>query len=94
MYVLLRNKKKKSFSDTPSYLVSSNAYANWCCKHYVLDFNFADWFRTVQALEVLGMVAGATALLMIILFSFVSTCAENKMLKIFTLIGCVIACKF
>ena len=54
----------------------------------------SDWFRTVQALEVLGMAFGGIALLMILLHSFVATCAENRMLKIFSFFLCIVSCKY
>lgn len=58
------------------------------------DVQVSHWFRTVQALEVLGMVFGLTALLMTILFHFVDTCAENRVMKFSSIFLCILTfCK-
>lgn len=45
-----------------------------------------DWFRTVQTLEVLGMMFGWVALLMMILKYFVGTCKANDRLRFISII--------
>ncbi|KAL4229223.1 hypothetical protein ACF0H5_012262 [Mactra antiquata] len=49
------------------------------------DNQVSHWFRTVQAMEVLGFMFGCISLLMLLLKSLVETCMENRRLKVISI---------